>query len=155
MWQGWRMVSDYSDCIASELLDWQRYILDCRKYRKNAGLVRDISNAQAPHLDKCPLQSGYITWPVTLEPRPNLLSPFSPATKLDDWISPCLGVSCLGDVLSRLRDWWMYVCIFEIVAVSSHLYRLLHCPHFTIEVNLRFVVNIAWNPLQVENTAKK
>ena len=45
----WCIGSDCSDCRASELFNWQSYVLNNLKYWKHVGLLRDISNDQAPH----------------------------------------------------------------------------------------------------------
>ena len=45
----WHICSDYSYCRALELVNWQCYFLNCWKYRKNRGLIRDISNVQDPY----------------------------------------------------------------------------------------------------------
>ena len=55
-----------SDSIASKFFDWPRYFLDCWKYRKLVGLVRDISNAQVPHCSR-------LAWRVSIEFDPTIL----------------------------------------------------------------------------------
>ena len=83
------MDRDWSDCIASKLFDWLHYFLNCWKYWKKTGLIRDLSIK--PHTAPFPAEGFEV---MTLIPFAHWLQ----TMKLGLFFSLLLQLPFLGDL---------------------------------------------------------